>query len=91
MASAKNLGSARPFHRLPPGSAAVTTTSLIQTRSLSTNMDRLYSAEQLVVPPELPPIIKAYTKEIIRYQPKDIVAFSRDYFAALASGGMSDH
>jgi hypothetical protein len=51
-------------------------------------MDRLYSAEQIVVPPELPPILKAYTKEVIRYQPKDIVAFSRDYFVALANGGL---
>ena len=49
-------------------------------------MDRIFSAEQIQVPSEFPPILKAYTKEVIRYQPKDIVAFSRDYFAALAGG-----
>lgn len=50
-------------------------------------MDRIYSADQITVPPELPPILKAYTKEVIRFQPKDIVVFSKDYFTALANGG----
>jgi hypothetical protein len=49
-------------------------------------MDRIYCAEQIVVPPELPAIIKAYSKEVIRYQPEDLVAFSRDYFASLSQG-----
>ena len=48
-------------------------------------MDRLYCADQIVVPPTLPAILKAYTKEVIRYNPADIAAFSRDYFAALAN------
>jgi len=48
-------------------------------------MDKLYSADQIQVPAELPSILKAYTKEVIRYNPKDIVAFSRDYFASLAN------
>lgn len=42
--------------------------------------------EQIKVPQELPGLVKAYCKEVIRYQPSDIVAFSRDYFAALADG-----
>jgi hypothetical protein len=49
-------------------------------------MDRIYCSEQIEVPPALPSILKAYTKEVIRYAPADIPAFSRDYFAALARG-----
>jgi len=49
-------------------------------------MDRIYCSEQIEVPPVLPAILKAYTKEVIRFNPKDIPAFSRDYFAALANG-----
>lgn len=50
-------------------------------------MDRIYSAEQIDVPAELPAILKAYTKEVIRFNPKNIANFSRDYFTALAAGG----
>jgi hypothetical protein len=49
-------------------------------------MDRIYSSEQIVVPATLPAILKAYSKEVIRFQPEDVVAFSRDYFNALANG-----
>jgi len=49
-------------------------------------MDRVYCSEQIEVPPALPAILKAYSKEVIRYNPPDIPAFSRDYFAALAKG-----
>jgi len=48
-------------------------------------MDRLYCADQIVVPPALPALLKAYTQEVIRYNPTDLAAFSRDYFAALAN------
>jgi len=41
-------------------------------------MDRIYCSEQIEVPPALPAILKAYTKEVIRYSPKDIPAFSRE-------------
>lgn len=41
--------------------------------------DRIYSAEQIVVPPELPHLLKAFTKEVIRHHPPDIVSFSREY------------
>lgn len=51
-------------------------------------MDSIYCAEQIEVPPTLPAILKAYTKEVIRYQPADIPAFSRDYFTALANGSV---
>ena len=41
--------------------------------------DRIYSAEQIVVPPELPELLKNFTKEVIRHSPQDIVGFSREY------------
>ena len=41
-------------------------------------MDSIYSAEQIEVPAALPAILKAYTKEVIRYNPVDIAAFSRE-------------
>ena len=40
-----------------------TVTYLVEHKS---SMDRIYCAEQIVVPPELPSILKAYTKEVIR-------------------------
>jgi hypothetical protein len=52
-------------------------------------MDSIYCSDQIEVPEALPGILKAYTKEVIRFGPPDIVAFSRDYFAALAAGGTS--
>jgi hypothetical protein len=44
-------------------------------------MDRIYCSEQIEVPPALPAILKSYTKEVIRYNPKDIPAFSRESVA----------
>ncbi|KAJ3047466.1 Ropporin-1-like protein [Rhizophlyctis rosea] len=40
--------------------------------------------EQVTVPPNLPDILKAYTKHIIKTQPKDILASSAEYFSRLA-------
>jgi hypothetical protein len=40
----------------------------------------MYCAEQLQVPPDLPPILKAYSKAVIRQSPPDLVAFSIEYF-----------
>jgi hypothetical protein len=37
---------------------------------------RIFCAEQIFVPPELPLILKHYSKEVIRNNPEDIVAFS---------------
>mmetsp|Transcript_16155 Transcript_16155/g.34985 ORF Transcript_16155/g.34985 Transcript_16155/m.34985 type:complete len:201 (-) Transcript_16155:333-935(-) len=44
----------------------------------------IYCAEQIVVPADLADILKAYTKEVIRRQPEDILEFSAKYFANLA-------
>ena len=44
---------------------------------------RIFSAEQISVPEELPTILKNYTKEVIRNNPSDIIAFSARYFETL--------
>ena len=41
---------------------------------------RILSADQIVVPPELPNILKEYSKEVIRENPADLIAFSKEYF-----------
>jgi len=41
---------------------------------------RIFSAEQIVVHADLPEILKAYSKEVIRSNPSDIIKFSRRYF-----------
>lgn len=50
------------------------------------NMDvePLYCAEQINVPPELADVLKSYTKEVVRRQPHDLYEFSAKYFAELA-------
>jgi hypothetical protein len=40
----------------------------------------MYCAEQIQVPPDLPPILKAYSKAVIRASPTDLIAFSVEYF-----------
>lgn len=39
------------------------------------DVERIYCAEQIVVPPELPEIIKVFTKEVIRANPADLDEF----------------
>jgi hypothetical protein len=40
----------------------------------------MYCAEQIQVPPDLPPILKAYSKAVIRGGPANLIGFSVDYF-----------
>ena len=40
------------------------------------DLEPIYCAEQIQVPPELAGILKAYTKEVVRRQPEDICRFS---------------
>ncbi|KAK2153457.1 hypothetical protein LSH36_296g02016 [Paralvinella palmiformis] len=47
-----------------------------------------YCAEQINIPPELPDILKQFTKAAIRTQPKDVLAWSAAYFRAMANGEM---
>ena len=49
------------------------------------DLEPIYCAEQIQVPPELAGILKAYTKEVVRRQPEDIYEFSAIYFSNLAS------
>ncbi|KAM3128208.1 hypothetical protein pb186bvf_019691 [Paramecium bursaria] len=44
---------------------------------------RIYCAEQIVVPPELPIVLKHYSKEVIRAKPSNIIEFSAEYFKGL--------
>lgn len=37
---------------------------------------RIYCAEQIVVPAELPIVLKHYSKEVIRNKPENIAEFS---------------
>ena len=37
--------------------------------------DPIYCAEQIVIPPDLGDILKAYAKEVIRNEPDDIFEF----------------
>jgi len=41
---------------------------------------RIFSAEQIVVHPELPSVLKNYSKEVIRKNPDNVIQFSRQYF-----------
>ena len=43
-------------------------------------VDRIFSAEQIKIHPDLPRTIKDYSKAVIRANPDDILAFSLDYF-----------
>lgn len=44
------------------------------------DVNRIFSAEQIAVPPELPHVLKDWTKAVIRENPDDLLAFSLQYF-----------
>ena len=46
---------------------------------------RIFSAEQIEVPPTLPEILKNFSKEVIRNNPENLIKFSREYFEAKAA------
>ncbi|KAK2814804.1 hypothetical protein Q7C36_023070 [Tachysurus vachellii] len=48
--------------------------------------DRIYCAQQINIPPDLPDILKQFTKAAIRTQPPDVLQWSADYFTALSEG-----
>ncbi|XP_048365171.1 ropporin-1-like protein [Sphaerodactylus townsendi] len=48
--------------------------------------DVMFCAQQIHVPPELPNIMKQFTKAAIRTQPRDILQWSYGYFSALSKG-----
>jgi len=45
-----------------------------------------YCSQQINIPPELPDILKQFTKAAIRTQPNDVLAWSAAYFRAMANG-----
>ncbi|KAI9006064.1 hypothetical protein BC832DRAFT_556040 [Gaertneriomyces semiglobifer] len=47
----------------------------------------LYTAEQIRIPPELPDILRNFTKYIIRTQPANIFEASAEYFGRLSKQG----
>ena len=55
------------------------------------DVDRIFSADQIEVNPDLPLILKEYTKAVLKANPEDIAAFSVEYFKKKINetGGMS--
>jgi len=49
------------------------------------DVEPIYCAEQIVVPVDLADILRAYTKEVIRRQPENLVEFSAKYFQNLSN------
>ncbi|XP_017309173.1 ropporin-1-like protein [Ictalurus punctatus] len=48
--------------------------------------DTMYCPQQIDIPPELPDILKQFTKAAIRTQPPDVLQWSAAYFTALSEG-----
>ncbi|XP_074057812.1 ropporin-1-like protein [Macrotis lagotis] len=48
--------------------------------------DTMFCAQQIHIPPELPDILKQFTKAAIRTQPTDVLQWSAGYFSALSRG-----
>jgi hypothetical protein len=44
------------------------------------DIERIFSADQIEVHPELAVILKEYTKAVLKANPADIVQFSVNYF-----------
>ncbi|XP_074660360.1 ropporin-1-like protein [Tubulanus polymorphus] len=45
-----------------------------------------YCSQQINIPPELPDILKQFTKAAIRTQPRDVLGWSAAYFKAMSRG-----
>ncbi|CAK4076823.1 unnamed protein product [Aphanomyces euteiches] len=48
------------------------------------DVNRIFSAEQIAVPPDLPLLLKEWTKDVIRNSPEDLALFSLQWFKARA-------
>ncbi|XP_043082958.1 ropporin-1-like protein [Puntigrus tetrazona] len=48
--------------------------------------ETMYCAQQINIPPELPDILKQFTKAAIKTQPHDVLQWATDYFSALSKG-----
>ena len=65
-------------------SKCVVASASAQDDRLAMDIEPIYCAEQIKIPPNLADALKAYTKEVIRANPEDIIAFSCNYFTKLA-------
>nr|XP_055038684.1 ropporin-1-like protein isoform X1 [Misgurnus anguillicaudatus] len=48
--------------------------------------ETMYCAQQINIPPDLPNILKQFTKAAIRTQPHDVLQWAADYFSAMSKG-----
>ncbi|NXY86437.1 ROP1L protein, partial [Alcedo cyanopectus] len=48
--------------------------------------ETLFCAQQIKIPPELPGILKQFTKAALRTQPHDVLQWAAAYFSALSKG-----
>ncbi|XP_050176103.1 ropporin-1-like protein [Myiozetetes cayanensis] len=48
--------------------------------------ETMFCAQQIKIPPELPDILKQFTKAAIRTQPRDVLQWAAAYFSALSKG-----
>ncbi|NXP75235.1 ROP1L protein, partial [Ramphastos sulfuratus] len=48
--------------------------------------ETIFCGQQIKVPPELPDILKQFTKAAIRTQPRDVLQWATAYFSALSKG-----
>ncbi|KAM8967806.1 ropporin-1-like protein [Pelodytes ibericus] len=48
--------------------------------------DTMFCSQQINIPPELPDILKQFTKAAIRTQPHDVLQWSAAYFSCLSKG-----
>lgn len=46
-------------------------------------IERIFSAEQIQVHPDLSKIIREYTKAVVRANPEDLMEFSYNYFKGI--------
>ncbi|OQS01912.1 radial spoke protein 11 [Thraustotheca clavata] len=53
------------------------------------DVNRIFSAEQIVVPLDLPLILKEWTKDVIRAAPADVVAYSLQWFQEKAAEALN--
>ncbi|NXE51146.1 ROP1L protein, partial [Casuarius casuarius] len=48
--------------------------------------ETMFCSQQIKIPPELPDILKQFTKAAIRTQPRDVLQWAAGYFSALSKG-----
>ena len=54
-------------------------------------IERIFSADQIQVHPDLPRILKEYTKAVIRGKPDDVIQFSWLYFKGKVEAAEEAH